>query len=173
MKALKLTLSAPLQYYSKPSIATYGTMQTVYPTETHPTRSAICGLLGCALGYQRGDMRLRNDSQIKFYWRTECGNRTIITDFQTIRPLHSKQRFKTIDGKTKSEALIKYIQYIADTEFSVYIVASEEQLQAFHYALQHPKWACSLGRKCCVPTKPLVSYNFQLEDIPDDADVCF
>ena len=131
-----------------------------------PTKSGIIGLLGCALGLERGDPVLRqlNDAVTLAVRADRAGLRA--ADFQTV----TGSPLRTAEGKRKSggDTIISRRTYLQDACFTVFLKASEEWITRLQTALISPKWPVFLGRKSCVPSRPvfesIVSDYASLED---------
>jgi CRISPR system Cascade subunit CasD len=164
---LFLRLEAPLQSWGSRS------RWDVRDTASEPTKSGIVGLLGCALGYPMRDSRLEHlDSALRFGVRVEHPGRVLI-DYQTITDFlpSADGRFKhsgtamaaSIDKlKGNPDALAATIQsprsYIEDGAFLVALEAADAGntlLDECARALEQPRWPLFLGRKACVPTRPV------------------
>ena len=164
MNYLKLTLSSVLQYFSDTdSIA----LRTTYNTSLYPTKRAIVGMIASALGYERKDPRskeLYDNLDIKY---SVIGEPIILNEFQTIRPLKCQQnymnkynkrnKFQTINGAFQDRQLTKNIQFLQDAEFEVYVGGSDELLKKIYDALRNPVYSLFIGKRSCVPNKPLVT----------------
>jgi CRISPR system Cascade subunit CasD len=62
----------------------------------------------------------------------------------------------TADGRGKKEnTIVSYRQYLQDASFLAAVHAEDSILDECIYALKHPVWTPYLGRKSCVPTKPI------------------
>lgn len=146
----------------------------VRDTGSEPTKSGIIGLLGCALGYPMHDSRLENelDAGIRFGVRIESPGR-VVQDYQTITGFlptagggykHSgvsvgKSLDKLMGNPDVVPAtIISPRYYLEDASF---LVALEERagfdglFEKLQAALLNPKWTLYLGRKACVPTRPI------------------
>lgn len=123
-------------------------------TSIMPSKSGIVGLLGCALGVPRNSDELRKLSQdMNFAVRADRPG-VITTDFQTIEgfPL------MTAAGSPRpadKNTIISPRDYINDGIFTVVIDVGEEWIDKLVAALQSPKWCMYLGRKNCVPSRPV------------------
>ena len=165
---LLMRLEGPLQSWGGRS------RWDVRDTETEPTKSAIIGLLGCALGYGMGDVRLETelDAGFRFGVRVESPG-SILKDYQTVsgflptadgRYRHSGISISTSVERLRSDpnateaTILSPRYYLEDAAF---LVALEERpgqpdlARRCAEALQHPKWPLFLGRKCCIPTRPI------------------
>lgn len=154
---LLMRLEGPLQSWGTRS------RWDVRDTATEPTKSGVMGLLGCALGYPTYDPRLEMElnAGLRFGVRTEHPGR-IVKDFQTITGF-----LRMADGKIKKigkgdevepVTIVSPRYYLEDAAF---LVALEEVgtqpglLRRCAEALQKPVWPPYLGRKVCVPSRPL------------------
>ena len=119
-----------------------------------PTKSGIVGLLGCALGLERGDAALRELSEaITVAVRADRpGLRTV--DFQTV----TGDPLCNAEGKPKSggNTIISRRAYLQDACFTVFIETDAELRERLAAALSAPKWTLYLGRKNCVPSRPVL-----------------
>ena len=164
MNYLKINLSGVLQYFSDNNTIT---LRKTYNSSLYPTKNAIVGLIASAFGYDRGDMRsdeLYNNIKVKY---KVIKSPIILEDFQTIHNLKSqnrymnkfytKNKFTTISGTIKDRQLTKYVQYLQDSEFDIYIGGIDKQLNDIYNALRNPKYSLYIGKRCCIPNKPLVT----------------
>ena len=119
-----------------------------------PTKSGIVGLIGCAMGLERGSPKLAeiNDSINVAIRADRPGSRTI--DFQTVtgNPLLNAL------GKPKStgNTIVSQHAYLQDACFTVILEAEEDLISEIRDAIKNPKWCIYLGRKNCVPSRPLL-----------------
>jgi len=165
---LLLRLEGPLQSWGGRS------RWDVRDTEHEPTKSGVIGLLGSALGYERGDSRLEVlDRTLRFGVRVEAPGR-VLEDYQTITdflPI-ADGRFKhsgvavgssleKLRGDTEAEpaTIISPRAYLEDASFLVGLEArtpeDEPLLDVLAQALQRPRWPLFLGRRACIPTRPI------------------
>lgn len=132
-------------------------------TEEFPTKSGIVGLLGCAMGLERGDPRLAElDAAITVAVRTDrTGGR--FTDYQTV----TGSPLRNAEGKPKStgNTLVSPRTYLQDACFTVVIQTDETWSARIVAALKDPKWCIYLGRKTCVPSRPIL--ECEAADYPD------
>ena len=180
MHYIKMTLSAPTQHYA---YVTETAHRRFYKTEHAPTRSAVVGLLGCALGIPRGDKRLEDmNRSISAVWREApvmCGEKTceisVICDDQTVTP-GKGEAFLTADGSDeKSSPIQKTIEYLCDARFEVFVGADDEALAGFYHALCDPEWALYCGKRKCPPDEMIPEETMRFydkEELPDDVYDC-
>lgn len=123
-------------------------------TGEFPTKSGIVGLLGCALGLERGNPELAElNSAITMAVRADRPG-TRFTDYQTItgNPLMNAAG----KPKTTGNTLISRRSYLQDAIFTVFLELDAEWHNRITEALKAPKWCLYLGRKCCVPSRPIL-----------------
>lgn len=119
-----------------------------------PTKSGVIGLLGCALGLERGDPALGALSDaVRMAVRADRpGMRTM--DFQTV----TGEPLRNAEGKPKStgNTIISRRAYLQDACFTVVLELDEPWRSRVAAALRAPRWSLYLGRKSCVPSRPVL-----------------
>ena len=123
-----------------------------------PTKSGIVGLLGCAMGLERNSEVLAELAQnITIAVRVDRPGEKFV-DFQTItgEPLiNALGKPRKIDGKPANTVTSSRC-YLQDACFTVFLETSEEWQKRILAALEDPKWCMYLGRKNCVPSRPVL-----------------
>ena len=131
-------------------------------SSTMPTKSGIVGLLGCAMGEERGSQVLLELARsITVAVRADRPGVKFV-DFQTVqgKPL------KTADGgKRSNNTILSPHAYLQDASFTVFINTSPEWQQRIISALENPKWCMYLGRKNCVPSRPILADRMEAADL--------
>ena len=124
-------------------------------TEDFPTKSGVVGLLGCALGLNRGDPELAAlNAALTIAVRADRrGER--ISDYQTVNPLPG-YHLLTAEGKKRENGIISKRSYLQDACFTVFLQMDEFWYSRLVAALKEPKWCLYLGRKACVPSRPVL-----------------
>ncbi|MEM7801988.1 MAG: type I-E CRISPR-associated protein Cas5/CasD [Chloroflexota bacterium] len=124
-----------------------------------PTKSGIIGLLACAYGW-RGDDQIRNLSDtLKMGVRIDKpGDR--LTDYHTIGGGYETPQLLTAEGKPKKSSGAPHTEismrdYLTDAAFLVALQGDQALISETSEALQNPVWPIFLGRKACVPTRPV------------------
>jgi CRISPR system Cascade subunit CasD len=162
---LLLRLEGPLQSWGIRS------RWDVRDTGDEPTKSGVIGLLGCALGWPRGDERLlRLDAALRFGVRVENAGRKV-TDYQTITDFlptaagewkgqgtRTRNPTEMRETGARPATIISPRDYLEDAAFLVGLEARsghESLLERAAQAVQSPHWPLFLGRKACVPTRPI------------------
>lgn len=140
-----------------------------------PSKSGIVGLLACAMGLERSDpeiVALSNNIQIAVR-ADRPGIRMI--DFHTVqgRTLEwwsGKEKFGiyTANGIMSKDAILSKRWYLQDASFLVLIETDEPWRERICQALKAPKWPIYLGRKSCVPSRPVLDgITTEYEDLLD------
>jgi len=181
-EVLLLRLEGPLQSWGSRA------RWDVRDTQSVPTKSGIVGLLGCALGYPMYDPRLETelDAGLRFGVRIENPGK-MICDYQTITDF-----LPTADGSYKYNGIKRAVSieklrsmpdanpstivspryYLEDASF---LVALEETgrhrglIRKCAAALRRPAWPVFLGRKSCVPSRPIFEEITDRYDSLEDA----
>lgn len=141
-----------------------------------PTKSGIIGLIGCAIGLRRNNRELeRLDRELMFGVRVENPG-VLSTDYHTVTGYHrtAAGEFKHGDGTAKSfekaqehdeNTIVSTRDYLHDAAFLIVLssendslleqLAGESRRPDWQGNLKCPKWPLYLGRKCCVPSRPV------------------
>lgn len=118
-----------------------------------PTKSGIVGLIACAMGLERDDSAIAElSSAITVAIRADRpGTKT--EDFQTI----TGAPLRNAEGKPRgSNTIISKRTYLQDASFLVVISSDAAWQDRIVSALKNPKWCIYLGRKNCVPSRPVL-----------------
>jgi len=162
-EVLLLRLEAPLMSFGGVLVDERGV------TEAFPTRSMLTGLLGNALGYDHREAEALGRLQDRLRHAVRCDRPgRLLVDFQTV---DLGQPFLAEAWTTRGEAVsrrggtaatgthIRRRQYWADAAFTVALAlepATEEPaLVHCAAALEEPERPLFLGRKPCLPSRPL------------------
>ncbi len=129
-----------------------------------PTRSGIIGLCCAALGAGRG-----SEKEQQWLARFRLVEFTIAVvprgDGLTVRRMedfHTVQNTRTADGKPK-DTHITYRTYLNDAAFAVILYGDRAMLSGLRDALADPVWGVWLGRKCCIPSQPVLAGLYESE----------
>ncbi len=121
-----------------------------------PTKSGIIGMIGCAMGLERGDKKLEDLSdRLKMAVRADRPGREVV-DFQTVRSrnlLNAQGKHRGKQGEYST--LVTYRTYLQDAFFTVALSGERALLEEIRQAFWNPKWTIYLGRKNCVPSRPV------------------
>lgn len=128
-----------------------------------PSKSGIVGLLACAMGLEREDPEITALSEaISVTVRADRPGIKAV-DFQTITgdPLRTANGGKRSPGTVISKRI-----YLQDASFLVVIAADALWHDRIAAALKAPKWCVYLGRKTCVPSRPVLECEAPEEQDP-------
>ncbi len=168
---LLLRLEGPMQSWGMRS------RWDVRDTGLEPTKSGVIGLIGCAMGLGRLDSELeRLDRDLLFGVRIDRPG-VVSTDYHTVTGYHhtAAGEFKHDGGTAKSLSkarehgectIVSPRDYLHDAAFLVALasddhallrqLAGEQKHPDWPGSLKFPKWPLYLGRKACVPTRPIL-----------------
>lgn len=140
-----------------------------------PTRSALLGLAGAALGTRRDDapgQKMLGESLVTASALLEPGS--ILTDFHTFQSLHQSAK----GAATRADALrrkehvntsITRRDYRTDAEWQAAYRLSGQggdlSLEALADAFRRPHFALYVGRRSCPPSHPLNPRIHEVEDV--------
>jgi len=124
-------------------------------TNTMPTKSGVIGLISCAMGLSRGDKKI-----IELFDGLKMGvradrNGMLLEDFHTVTG--ERKYLYNSEGKKRvgSPTILTPCQYIQDACFTLALSGDIIILEQIKDALLHPVWQTYLGRKSCVPSRPV------------------
>lgn len=116
------------------------------PTNETPSRDAIVGLIACALGRTTDDPNhdLEGIQIVLGQWSIEG----VVEDYHTI------SNAITYGGKPGRNA-ITHREYVTNPRYEIYVTGPSEVINMIAEALSFPRWPLYLGRKACVPSRPV------------------
>jgi CRISPR-associated protein Cas5/CasD subtype I-E len=125
-------------------------------TQAEPTKSAICGLLGCALGRERGS-DFSDLAALRLAIRVDAQG-TLAGDFHTAGAAYDASRMMTkADSSGKhTTATIGTRSYLQDAMFTIALAGDQALLEHLALAIDAPHWPLSLGRRAFAPTDPVL-----------------
>ena len=115
-------------------------------TAPEPSKSAVIGLLCCCMGRDR-TASIDDLSSLKFGVRVDQEG-TLLRDFHTAMDVINA-------SCTNRSTVVSKRWYLADAAFLVGFEGSRSLLEQIHQALIHPHWMPCLGRRSCIPSRPL------------------
>ena len=147
MKSLLLRLEGPLQAWSTQS------KLGIRDTDREPSKSAVLGLLGAALGMARDD-----DAQLATLRTLSLAVRvdrpgTLLRDFHTAGGGRFRGRadYFVFDAK---DCIPSERYYLQDASFTVALAGDDALVARVGAAVQSPHWPIFLGRRSCPPSVP-------------------
>lgn len=150
MVTLLLQCVAPLQAWGTQSNF------SVRDTGREPSKSGIVGLLCAALGRPRAEP-VADLAGLRMGVRVDREGQ-ILRDFHTAGQgaADPYKGYLQADGSSVSKGtIISNRYYLADALFLVGLTGDEKLLETLHQALADPRWMLFLGRKACVPGRPV------------------
>jgi CRISPR system Cascade subunit CasD len=117
-------------------------------TAKFPTKSAVVGLIGAALGWRQDQLPMI-DKSVRFGVKTEKAG-SEITDYHTVISGVMSRK-----GVKPGYTMVSHRYYLGDASFLVAVMGSPEFIAKIAVALQAPVWPLFLGRKCCIPSEPI------------------
>lgn len=120
-----------------------------------PTKSGIVGLLGCAMGLERGDPELEKLSNALALAVRADRKGVRAVDYQTV----TGNPLRNAEGKPKStgNTIVSRRTYLQDACFTVFLETDTAWAKRIVSALRAPRWCIYLGRKSCVPSRPVLA----------------
>lgn len=147
---LFLRLQGPLQAWGERA------RWTVRDTAPEPTKSGVVGLLACAMGLSEDD-DLRNLSrQLRIAVRCDQPG-SLLTDYHTVSGgvMSAEGKVKINQNSGEPETVVSERRYLCDASFLVVVQGEATLIEMLAQAVQDPHWTIFLGRKACVPTRPI------------------
>lgn len=155
---LFLRLEAPLQSWGER--AQWG----IRDTAPEPTKSGVVGLLACALGWRDDEPISTLSQSIRIGVRCDYrGASAPLVDYHTVGGGYKQPQLLTAQGKPKLSGGEPHNEqtwrsYLCDASFLVVVQAVPDDTKLIHQlaeAVQSPVWPIFLGRKSCIPTRPV------------------
>lgn len=162
MDILLLRLKAPLM-----SFGDLDSSEELGPTMRHPGLSMIAGLIANALGHEHGESTLTQEIQDAMRMASlELTRGTIETDEQVASIAKDDTGFTTTGAPMERGghpysyrgALRRWKDYISGGEIAVAVAFQSKRinLDEVEQALRRPARPLFIGRRCCLPSAPLV-----------------
>lgn len=167
MDVLLLRFEAPLLSFGAPIVDNLGVIQPF------PALSMIVGLFGNALGWEHREHAALDELQARVRYAARCDRPgRLITDYQTVDLEQSFLIDKNtawttrghVDERGKGAATrgthIRYRDYWADSVHTVAVALAPAEpaptVRDLAAALNEPARPLFVGRKCCLPSRPLL-----------------
>ena len=154
--SLALRLEGPLQSWGCES------QYNRRSTGLLPTRSAIAGMCCAASGFPRGSA---DEQDFLEQFLTISMLAVAIPRFREKKELpprrpqdyHTVQNSRRASGSINRDCVLTQRYYLTDAAFGVVLTGNHELLAQIAAALADPVWGLWLGRKCCIPTAPVLA----------------
>ncbi len=147
---LALVLDAPLQSWGFASRFQRRT------TGLHPTKSGVIGMICAAMGVGKGTPQER---ELLPHLSALRMNTIAIprgaNPIRRIEDFHTVLNTKRASGTMNPDPVVTRRQYLLDARFGVILAGDPALVERVASALRDPVWGVWLGRKSCVPARPL------------------
>ena len=125
---------------------------TVRDTARYPTKSGVVGLLGAALGVNN-DRLASLSSQLKMGIRVDRLGE-IARDYHTVTS-GVVMAEGGVKGGDDPQTVVSHRFYLCGASFLVALQGEPNLIATLADAVQNPVWFLSLGRHCCIPSRPI------------------
>lgn len=131
-------------------------------TDTYPSKSGVLGMMLCAMGIRREDspnalVRLTALSMGVRVDRRGISDWDYHTAGAKIGIRKAEGGIKRTLSTGEYETLLSRRQYLYDASFLVALQGDADVIGSCARALDNPVWPVFLGRKCCVPSEPILA----------------
>jgi CRISPR system Cascade subunit CasD len=153
INTLFLRLEGPLQSWGERS------WWRERDTALEPTKSGVVGLLACAIGLRLDEDIRQLSQQVKMGVRIDQPG-TLLEDYHTVGGGYDMPQLLQADGDLKGKlhqahTELTYRSHLCDASFLVAIQSDPATIDRLAQAVQNPHWVIFLGRKACIPSRPL------------------
>ena len=140
-------------------------------TESYPSKSGVLGLVAAAMGIDKRDAseadKLKPLASCKFSaFAVALSDKqqpvSQLEDYHTVGggydrddPVQRLRISRKASGGTSTTVVTRRF-YLEQARFVVVLEGDEELLQKASGSLEDPKWGVWFGRKCCLPSAPLL-----------------
>jgi CRISPR system Cascade subunit CasD len=145
---LALLLDTPLQSWGFDSQFQRRT------TGLHPTKSGVIGMICAAMGLGKG-----SDAEHETLPQLAALKMSSIAmprhAVRRIEDFHTVLNTRRASGSMNPDPVVTRRQYLLDACFGIILTGDRVLLERVAAALQDPIWGVWLGRKSCIPARPL------------------
>jgi CRISPR system Cascade subunit CasD len=145
---LALLLDAPLQSWG------FASQFQRRTTGLHPTKSGVIGMICAAMGLGKGsDGEHETLPQLATLKMSSIAMPRHVV--RRIEDFHTVLNTRRASGSMNPDPVVTRRQYLLDACFGLILTGDQVLLQRVADALQDPIWGVWLGRKSCIPARPL------------------
>lgn len=160
-KCLLFHIYGPMESWGGVAVGTFR------PTERHPTKSAIVGILAASLGIERFDSERQSHLYSDFeYVVASAGKEYEMSDYATIESSKPdrKETYTVLPprslelSRNDRSIILSTKKYICNGFYTVAVIPKKKSLfglQDLCFALKSPKYIPYLGRKSCPMSYPM------------------
>lgn len=174
MECLVFHLVGPMCSWGGPAVGTYR------PTDDHPTKSGLIGILSASLGLDRSDSdAIYALSSGYEYVVASAGKQAVMMDFATVQTSSSSKGKeasmlppRTLElSRNDINTIVIDRRFLCNACYSVFMIpvpGSKYSLEQLRDALEHPHFIPYLGRKSCplsFPMCPTIESYVRLMDL--------
>ena len=127
---------------------------SIRDTAPEPTKSGVVGLLACALGLSADEDLRTLSNQLRIGVRCDRPGK-ILRDYHTVIGGVMSAKGKIKGSSHEPETIVSERYYLTDASFLVAIQAEPAVVDRIAEAVQNPVWPIYLGRRSCVPARPV------------------
>ncbi|HEV8722170.1 MAG TPA: type I-E CRISPR-associated protein Cas5/CasD [Candidatus Binatia bacterium] len=147
---LGLLLDAPLQSWG------FASQFQRRTTGLHPTKSGVIGMICAAMGIGKGTSQERETlPQLAALTMTSIAIPRMSNPVRRTEDFHTVLKTRRASGSMNPDPVVTRRQYLVDACFGIILTGDRILLERVASALQDPVWGVWLGRKSCIPARPL------------------
>jgi len=161
---LFLRLSGPMQSWGT------GSRLQIRRTDAYPSKSGVLGMILCAMGVPRAKAPEALGPLVALAMGVRLDRPGIPDwDYHTagagVGIRQAKGGVKYTATTREPETLLSRREYLLDASFLVALHGDGEVIAQVAEALDKPVWPVFLGRKCCIPTEPVLAGSGQFSTL--------
>jgi CRISPR system Cascade subunit CasD len=147
---LALLLDAPLQSWG------FASRFQDRTTGLHPTKSGVIGMICAAMGVAKGSPEEQEVlPSLASLRMTSIAIPRGSNPVRRTEDFHTVQKTRRANGKMNDDPVVTRRQYLLDACFGIILNGDRVLLERIAGGLQNPVWGVWLGRKSCIPARPL------------------
>ncbi len=139
---------------------------SIRDTMPEPTKSGVIGLLACAMGVIDDAIVKAISQQLRMGVRCDRPG-SVIVDYHTVvgGVMSAEGKIKKNATTHEPETVVSERSYLCDASFLVALQGPNDLITRLSDAVQNPVWAIFLGRKACVPSRPVYECEGDFESL--------
>jgi CRISPR system Cascade subunit CasD len=147
---LAMLVDAPLQSWG------FGSRFQRRTTGLQPTKSGVIGMICAAMGIGKGTSQERQTlPQLAALTMISIAIPMGSNPVRRTEDFHTVQKTRRASGKMNDDPVVTRRQYLLDARFGIILGGDSALLERVASALKDPVWGVWLGRKSCIPARPL------------------
>ena len=126
-------------------------------TSSIPSKSGVIGMLACAMGIERDSPQIAQLSENTRLAVRADRQGIYMKDYHTVQAAEGKHILNTKgQPRVSGDTVITSRVYLQDACFTVALETDAAWHERILEGLRNPKWCMYLGRKSCVPSRPVL-----------------